>query len=153
MNLEEQLKILIDDAPEYGVPAIVVRKAISPVLELFARQLSCTEYYVLQNLDSDWVLTTIVNSQLQQEKQVIYAFKTVGDAAADRDRNNPDLIAVPIPITHLLFRLFSLQQVDSLIVLEDSPSSNQGVEIRRDRLSALIQQQIQQLTQPPSNIA
>jgi hypothetical protein len=153
MNLEEQLKILIDDAPEYGVPAIVVRKAIAPVLELFARQLSSNEYYVLQNLDSDWLLTTIVNPQLQEEKQVIYAFKTVGEAAAARDRSNPDLIAVPIPITHLLFRLFSLQQVDSLIVLDDSPNSDRGVEIRRDRLSALIQQQIQQLTQPPSNIA
>lgn len=153
MNLEEQLKILIDDAPQYGVPAVVVQKAIAPVLELFAQQLSNTEYYVLQNLDSDWVLTTIANPQLQQEKQVIYAFKTVGDAAAYQDKSNPDLIAVPIPITHLLFRIFSLQQVDSLIVLDHSANLDRGVEIRRNRLSALINQQIQQLTQPPSNIA
>ncbi len=153
MNLEEQLKVLIDDAPQYGVPAVVVAKAIAPVLELFAKQLSNTEYYVLQNLDSEWVLTTIANPQLQEEKQVIYAFKTVGDAAAYQDKSNPDLIAVPIPITHLLFRLFSLQQVDSLIILDNSVNLDRGIEIRRERLAALINQQIQQLTQPPSNIA
>ena len=153
MNLEEQLKILIDDAPQYGVPAIVVEKAIAPVLELFAKQLSNPEYYVLQNLDSDWILTTLTNPQLQQEKQVIYAFKTVKDAAAFQGTADPNLIAVPIPITHLLFRLFSLPQVDSIIVLDDSRNLDKGIELQRDRLSALIKQQIQQLGQPPSNIA
>ena len=153
MNIEEQLKILIDDAPQYGVPAVVVEKAIAPVLELFAKQLSSTEYYVLQNLDSNWVLTTIANPQLQQEKQVIYAFQTVKDAAIYQQKSNPDLIAVPMPITHLLFRLFSLRQVESLIVLDNSLNLDRGIEIRRDRLVALIQQQIKQLTQPPSNIA
>ena len=153
MKLEEQLKILINDAPQYGIPAMVVEKAIAPVLELFVQKLSNTEYYVLQNLESDWVLTTITNPQLSQEKQVIYAFKTVRDAANFQGQTDPSLIAVPIPITHLLFRLFSLKQVDSLIVLDDSRNLNKGIEIQRDRLSALIKQQIQQLGQPPSNIA
>ena len=103
MNLEEQLKILIDDAPQYGVPAVVVEKAIAPILELFAKKLTNSEYYVLQNLESDWVLTTITNPQLSQEKQVIYAFKTVRDAATFQGTADPSLIAVPIPITHLLF--------------------------------------------------
>ncbi len=153
MNLEEQLKILIDDAPQYGVPAVVVEKAIAPILELFAKKLTNSEYYVLQNLESDWVLTTITNPQLSQEKQVIYAFKTVRDAATFQGTADPSLIAVPIPITHLLFRLFSLKQVDSIIVLDDSRNLDKGIEIQRDRLSALIKQQIQQLGQPPSNIA
>lgn len=153
MNLPEQLKILIDDAPQYGVPAIVVAKAIAPVLESFAKQLKQTEYYIWQNLESDWILTTIAQPQLPEGKRVIYAFKTVRDAANFSHQANSDLIAISIPITHLLFRLFSLQEVDSIIVMDDSSNLNRGIEISRDRLAQLIKQQIKQLNQPPSNIA
>lgn len=153
MELEQQLGILIKDAAAYGVPPIVIEKAIAPVLKLFADQLQYLEYYVLQNLEEDWILTTITNPQLQQEKKVIYAFITVQDAAIFQGQANPDLIAMPIPVTHLLFRLFSLKQVDSIIFLDNSSDLNHGIEIKRDRLFQLIQQQINQLSQTPPNIA
>lgn len=153
MNLEQQLKIIINDAANYGVPTIVVEKAIAPVIKLFAAQLNHLEYYVLQNLAEDWVLTTITNPQLEQEKQVIYAFVSVRDAATFQSKINPDLIAMPIPIAQLLFRLFSLQQVDSIIFLEDSHNLDRGVEVKRELLLQLIQQLIEQLTQTPPDLA
>lgn len=153
MTLEQQLQLIIDDAANYGVPSSVVEKAIAPVLKVFAEQLQHLEYYILQNLAEDWVLTTIANPQLQQSKKVIYAFISVQDAATFQGTANVDLIAMPIDVVQLLFRLFSLQEVDSIIFLENSPNLNHGVEIERDRLSHLIRQQIEQLGKIPPNIA
>lgn len=153
MTLEQQLQIIIDNAANYGVPSAVVEQAIAPILKSFAQQLQHLEYYVLQNLDEDWVLTTITNPQLQQSKTVIYAFVSVQDAATFQGTANPNLIAMPISVVQLLFRLFSLEQVDSIIFLENSPNLNHGVEIKRDRLSQLVQQQIQQLAKIPPNLA
>ncbi len=153
MNLEQQLQLIINDAADYGVPPSVIEKAIAPVLKLFAEQLQHLEYYILQNLAEDWVLTTIANSKLQSEKKVIYAFTTVQDAATFQGKANPDLVAMPISVAQLLFRLFSLQQVDSIIFLENSSNLNRGVEVERDRLSQLIEQQIKQLNQTPTDIA
>lgn len=153
MNLEQQLAVIINDAENYGVPAIVIEQAIAPVLKLFAQQLQHLEYYVLQNLAEDWVLTTIANPQLNQEKKVIYAFVSVKDAATFQSKINPDLIALPIDVIQLLFRLFSLQQVDSIIFLDNSQDLNQGVEIKREQLSQLIQQQLKLLTNNHSDIA
>lgn len=153
MDLEQQLAEIINNGEDYGVAPMVIEKAIAPVLKLFADQLQCLEYYVLQNLQEDWILTTIVNPQLQQEKNVIYAFVSVQDATNFHQKTNPDLIAMPIPVAQLLFRLFSLQQVDSIIFLDDSHDLNHGIEIKRDRLSSLIKQQIEQLRPTPPNIA
>lgn len=152
MNLEQQLEIIINDAANYGVPTIVVEKAIAPVIKLFAARLNHLEYYVLQNIAEDWVLTTITNPQLE-EKQVIYAFVSVRDAATFQSKINPDLIAMPIPVVQLLFRLFSLQQVDSIIFIEDSRNLDRGVEVKREILLQLIQQSIERLTQTPPDLA
>lgn len=152
MTLEKQLQIIIDDAKNHAVPRAVVEKAIAPVLKSFAEQLQHLEYYVLQNLGEDWVLTTILNPQLQQEKKVIYGFISVQDAATFQGLANPDVIAMPIPVVQLLFRLFSLEQVDSIIFLENSQNLNYGVEIERDRLLQLIQRQLEQIRKvPPSS--
>lgn len=153
MTLERQLQLIIDDAANHGVPPIVVEKAIVPVLKAYAEQLQNIEYYVLQNLEDDWVLTTITNSRLQQEKNVIYAFSSVRDAANFQSKTDPDLIAAPIAVTQLLFRLLSLQQVDSLVVLDDSQNLNRGVEIEREHLSQSVKHQIESLKKIPPNIA
>ena len=152
MELEQQLKLLIADAASHGVPTVVMERAIAPVLKMLATQLQHDEYYILQNLESDWVLTTITNAKLKQHKKVIYAFVTVRDAAI-QGKSDPDLIAAPISVTQLLFRLFSLHQVDSIIFMNDSSDLNNGIEILRDRFLALIQQQIEKLRQTPPYIA
>lgn len=156
MNLEQQLETIIKDAANYGVPSIIVERAIAPILKLFASQLQHLEYYILQNLAEEWVLTTISNPQLDREegeKKVIYAFVSVQDAANFQGKDNPELIAVPIAIIELLFRLFSLQQVDSIIFLEDSLNLNRGVEVKRELLLQEITRQLQQLSQTPPDIA
>jgi len=153
MTLEQQLQVIINDAANHGVPTVVVEKAIAPVLRSFAEQLQKTEYYVLQNLENDWILTTITNPQLQQDKRVIYAFTSVRDAANFQQNNSPDLIATPIAIAQLLFRLLSLQQVDSIIVMDNSQNLNRGVEIERQSLSQSVERQIELLRKVPPNIA
>ena len=153
MELEQQLKLLIADAANHGVPTTVMELAIAPVLKMLATQLQYEEYYILQNLESDWVLTTISNAKLKQQKKVIYAFVTVRDAATFQGKRDPDLIATPISVTQLLFRLFSLHQVDSIIFMNNSPNLNNGIEVLRDRFLDLIQQQIEKLKQTPPYIA
>ena len=152
MELDRQLEVLINDATNYGVSPVVIEKAIAPVLKMFAEQLQYLEYYVLQNLEDDWVLTTIANPQTKQNKNVIYAFVSVQDASTFSGKANHDLIAVPISVVQLLFRLFSLEQVDSIIFLEKQ-NLDRGLEVKRELLSQSIQQQIQQLSDIPSNLA
>ena len=153
MELEQQLKLLIADAANQGVPVAVMELAIAPVLKMLATQLQHDEYYIIQNSESDWVLTTIANAKLKQHKKVIYAFVTVRDAATFQGKSDPDLIAVPISVTQLLFRLFSLHQVDSIIFMNDSSNLNNGIEVLRNRFLDLIQQQIEKLKQTPPYIA
>ena len=152
MELDQQLKLLIEEAAKYDVPTRVMEEAIAPVLKSLATHLQHEEYYILQNLESDWVLTTIANPQTKQEKKVIYAFTTVKHAAIE-GKANRDLVAVPISTIQLLFRLFSLQQVDSIIFMLDPSNPNKGVEIGRDRFLESIQQQIGQIHRTPPNIA
>jgi len=153
MTLEQQLQLIIDDAANHGVPPVVIEKAIAPILKSFANRLQKLEYYVLQNIENEWVLTTITNPQLQQDKRVIYAFASVRDAASFQGKANPDLVATPISVVQLLFRLFSLQQVDSIIFLDDPQNLNRGVEIQRRQLSQSIKQKIELLRKIPPNIA
>lgn len=153
MILEQQLQLIIDNAAAHDVPPVVIEKAIAPVLRLLAAQLHHLEYYVLQNLAEDWVVTTIANPQSKSEKKVIYAFVSVQDATTFQGKTNPDLVAIPIQIVQLLFKLFSFAQVDSIIFLEDSQNLNRGVEIERELLSQLIIKQIKQLGQIPPDIA
>lgn len=151
MELEQQLQVIIDDAANFGVSPKLVEQAIAPVLGLVAAQLQHLEYFVLQNLQGDWVVTTIANPQ--QERKVIYAFVSVQDAAIFGDKTNPDLMAMPISIVQLLFRVFALPQLDSVIFLEDSRHLNQGIKIERQDLAESIQQQIEQLKIVPPDIA
>ena len=153
MNLEQQLEIFVEEAVNYKVPTVIAKRAIAPVLKSFASQLARLEYYILQNLAEDWVLTTINNPQLDRDKRVVYAFVSVQDAATFEGKSNRDLIAMPISVVQLLFRLFSLPEVDSLIFLEDSRNLNRGVEVKRTLLVTAIERQIRQLMNTPPDLA
>ena len=154
MELEQQLQILVDDATKHGISPLVVEKAIAPVLNLFARQLKHLEYYLLQNLDEQLVLFTISDrEQVQSEQKVIYAFPTLQDAANFQGSKDPNIIATVLPVTHILFQLLALKPVDSIVFIEKPGNLNAGTQIERDKLQSLIQQQIQQLSNMPSDIA
>ncbi len=157
MKLDQQIQELVDGAPQDGKTPQVVR-AIAPVLEQLARRLQHPQYYVLQTLDQHWVSTTLRNrTQPNLEKTVIYAFPRLEDAAASAEaRQDPQLMAMPIPIIQLLFQTTTLKFVDSIVFLDMPGNLEAGTEIRCQDAQALIQAQLQQTlaeNQLPSSIA
>lgn len=150
MDLDKQIQVLIEDAPQDGVTPRVV-EAIAPTLKLLAAKLRHTEYYILQSLDEAWVATTLSDrNNPDLTKNVIYAFPTLKDATdASEAQIDPQVLAVPIPVTHILFQLFALETVDSIIFFDTLGDLNTGVEIRRADMQNLIQQ-VQQKSSTPS---
>ena len=146
MDLEQQLKLLVEEAPQYGIPSPVMEQAVIPVLELFGKQLQYLEYYIIQSIDGDWLITTLSNrTQPEQQKRVIYGFATLKDAAQFQGTSDPKIIAKPMPATHILFQLFSLDRVDSIIFMDKPGDLNSGRELHRADLQNLIQNHLQQL--------
>ncbi|AFZ29426.1 hypothetical protein Glo7428_0844 [Gloeocapsa sp. PCC 7428] len=155
MNLDTQIQLLIDDAPQDGITPKVVA-AIAPGLKLLAEKLHHLQYYIVQSLEQEWVVTTLRSrDEPDQEKRVIYAFPTLEDVATASDATDidPELIAVPIPITLILFQLIALETIDSIIFFEMPGDTTNGIEIRREDMQRLVQVQLQQspLSNTPSN--
>ena len=147
MDLDQQLQILIDDAPNYGVPALVIEKAIAPVLKTFAEQLKFLEYYILQNETEDWIMFSVKNDPQQDfEKTVIYAFTSYQDAIKFNQKQDEKIVVKPLPTTHILFRLFSVKKIDSIVFFNEVENLNQGIELRREDLQSLIQKQLEKFT-------
>ncbi|MEC4813333.1 MAG: hypothetical protein SAK29_08695 [Scytonema sp. PMC 1069.18] len=145
MDLQAQIQLLIDNAPQDGVTPQLVT-AIAPALSAIAQQLRHFQYYILQDLDGGWVMTTLSNrANPQLEKRVIYAFPTLKDVPISSSAGlDPQLIAAPVPVTHILFQLVAMEPVDSIVFFETPGITNNGVEIQRVDLEHLIQQQLQQ---------
>lgn len=153
MELEQQIALLIENAPADGVTSKVMEVAIAPILKAFASQLKHLEYYVLQTIDGGWVLTTLSNrTQQLLEKNVIYAFPTLKDAANFQGTSDPKVIASPVPVTHILFQMFALEKVDSTVFVETPNNLSAGTEVRRVDLQTLIQAQLEQFRAKPDNL-
>jgi len=56
-------------------------------------------------------------------------------------------------VTHLLFQLFAVEKVDSIIFLENAHTAQTGKEISRIQLKANIEKQLQKLGTIPANLA
>lgn len=145
MDLKAQIQLLIDNAPQDGVTPQLVT-AIAPVLSAIARKLRHSQYYILQNMEQSWVLTTYrdrANPQL--EKRVIYAFPRIQDVPLGSSAGlDPQLIAAPIPVTHILFQLVAMEPVDSIVFFETPGITTDSIEVRRAEVQHLIHQQLQQ---------
>jgi len=61
--------------------------------------------------------------------------------------------AVNPVLTHLLFQLFAVEKVDSIIFLENAHTAQTGKEISRIQLKANIEKQLQKLGTIPANLA
>ncbi|GAB4349692.1 MAG: hypothetical protein Fur0042_17190 [Cyanophyceae cyanobacterium] len=146
MNLDEQIQILINEAPQDGqTPALI--QSVAPVLSHFGQQLGRDRFYVLQTLNGDWVRTTL-SSRTEHgiEKTVIYAFATLEDAGnSPLPVKDPQVLAAPMPVTHILFQLMALKTVDSLVFFTRAGNLNQGTEISRDVFEETMRQYFQQL--------
>ncbi len=146
MNLDQQIQTLIDNAPQDGTTPDVVQ-AIAPALKILAQQLQQEHYYILQTMDQSWVLTTLSNlDQPQQEKRVIYAYPTLQDAsiAPDSSSVKSNVVAVPLPVVHILFQMVALKPLDSIIFFETPGNLDTGCEVQRDQVQNLIRTYLQQ---------
>ena len=140
MNLDKQIQILIDNAPQDGItPGIIA--AVAPGLKLLANKFR-HQYYILQSLEQHWVVTTLENrANPSVEKRVVYAFPTLRDIPANSTAGlDAQAVAVPVPITHILFQLFALETVDSIIFFETTGDLSNAIEVQREDVQNLIQQ-------------
>ncbi|MFB2898205.1 hypothetical protein ACE1CI_35255 [Aerosakkonemataceae cyanobacterium BLCC-F50] len=145
MDLDRQIQVLIDNAPNDGRTPQAMR-AIAPALKLVASQLQHPQYYVLQTLDDAWVLTTFTNSEQPQEtKHILYAFPTLQDVTTQTSPlENPEVMAIPVPVTHILFQMVAMDTVDSAIFFETPGNLSEGVQLRREDLQNLVQSHLEQ---------
>lgn len=153
MNLDEQLKILISEASQSGIPADVMKQAIVPVLKKLAGKLRFEQYYILQSPDGDWVITTLAHRQNPKlEKKAIYAFASDTDAVAFPSVLESKARPRSIPTTHLLFQLFPMEGVNSIIFMEQPGNLEKGKEMWREEITEAIAQKIKKLRAKPKKI-
>lgn len=151
MDVETQIQLLIDNAPRDGITPHLIT-AIAPALRAIAQQLRHSQYYILQK-EGSWVLTTLSHrADPGLEKQVIYACSTIQDISlipsAGRD---PQVVATPIAVTHILFQLLSLKPVDSIVFLETPGTLNNAFEVQRSQLEKAIEKQLKHQPKKQSN--
>ncbi len=151
MNLDQQIQVLIDNAPQDGVTPQIVA-AIAPGLKLLAGKLGHSQYYILQNFEQDWVLTTLSNrADPGVQKRVIYAFPSLQAIPAIAATGLDQVIAVPMPVTHILFQMVALETLDSTVFFDTPGNLTTGTEVRREDIQNLIQVQLKQIN-PPSRL-
>jgi hypothetical protein len=150
MTLDDQIADLIQNTPSHLINPDAVA-AIAPTLRAIAVQLKHPQYYILQNLEQSWVMTTLTNrTQPNTRKNVVYAYPTLQDAAASQATiKDPQVMALPVPVITILFQLLAMKPIDSLIFCETPGQASQGIEVRRQDLEALIQTQLAQAQTPP----
>ncbi|XGV96251.1 MAG: hypothetical protein ACAF41_26400 [Leptolyngbya sp. BL-A-14] len=145
MNIDQQIQELIDDAPQDGnTPALVA--TIAPVLKFLASQLRHNQYYIVQTLDQDWAITALENrSQPGLEKNVVYAFSNLKDVSTGPyPVHDPQMIALPMPVTHILFQMLATEMIHSIIFFDTPGNTGTGTEIQRQQLSELIESHLRQ---------
>lgn len=153
MDLDQQIQVLIEQSPQDGTTPRLV-EAIAPVLKQIAGRLRHPQYYVLQTLNQSWIVTTLnQRSQPGVEKNVVYAFSTLKDVASGPYQlQDPEVLALPMPIMQILFYLISMPTVDSMIFFDTPGNTDIGTEILREELTKLIQGHMQQLNTTTSNL-
>ena len=136
MDLEQQIQTIIKNVPQDGnTPQIV--EAIIPALKLLAQQLKHLQYYILQTLSQNWVMTTLGHrSKFDLEKRVIYAFPTLKDASLSISEDN--VVATPMPVIYILFQMIAIQPLDSLVFFEKPGDLTAATEVKREDVQKLI---------------
>jgi hypothetical protein len=141
MDLQAQIQLLKENAPQDGITPQLIT-AIAPALQTLAQRLAHKQYFILQSMEEEWVVTTLSNrTNPELEKRVVYAYPTLQDAIKSQyRRDNPQLTAKPIGVIHVLFQLTAMEPVDSIVFFETSGVSGDTIEIPRFELQLLIQQ-------------
>jgi hypothetical protein len=143
MNLEEQVKKLIDGAPDVESRKSV--KEIAPILQQAAENLPQTTYYICQIQQGESVITTLRHHrQPDLEIKVIYAFLNTEDISRFDGGSLVNESAVEVPVIQLLFYLLAFPEIDRVVFLNNSQNLDIGKEISRQSLEDSIEQQLQQ---------
>jgi hypothetical protein len=157
MKLEQQFQNLINEAPQYGVPAEIMELGVVPILKLYAEQLAHQQYYLRQTLNDNLLMTILTSKDNPEiEKKVVYAFPSVKDAAQFQDNQDPEIVAKAFPTGQILFQMFNMKEVDSVVFIEQPNDLKQTKEINCKDFQNAIQQQLKKLVSPnspPNNIA
>jgi hypothetical protein len=156
MNVDQQIQVLINQAPQYGVTSQEV-SLIAPALKAFAQQLQHPEYFIPQTAEHGWLMTTLTHRTQNLTKNVVYAFSSVKDVSrSPHIPQDPRLLALPMPVAHILFQMLAMKPIDSIIFLETSDNLQAGTEISRNNLKDLIELIAQERRSPseiPPNLA
>lgn len=151
MNLDQQIQTLIDEATPDGTTAQIVA-AIAPALKLMAQELAHLQYYILQSLNGSWAVTTLSNrTQPTLEKRVIYAFPTLKDASSSGTPLAAGIVAISMPVTHILFQMLALETIDSIIFFDTPGHLESGIEVTRSQVQNLIGSYLQQYQSSPNS--
>ena len=142
-ELQQQIQTLIQEAPNDGVTGPTV-EAVAPVLLATANRLKHQQYYILQTISQSWVMTTLSSRQEPNvRKNVIYGFPTLKDAASDPiTSKDPQIMAIPTPVTQVLFQMLALKSLDSIIFFDIPGNLRQGTEINKQEFQAMVQEQL-----------
>jgi hypothetical protein len=142
MNLDEQVKKLIDGAPDAESRTSVM--AIAPILQQVAATLPQTTYYICQSQEGESVITTLRhNRQPDLEIKVIYAFIRTQDIRKFDSGSLVNQLAVEVPAIQLLFYLLAFPEIDRIVFLNNSQNLDIGKEISRQSLEDSIAQKLQ----------
>lgn len=156
MNIDQQIQQLIQDAPRYGTRTEEIQ-LVAPVFRAVANQLQHSQYYILQNLEQDWVMTTLKHrAQANMTKNVVYAYPSLEAIKANIATLDPQIMALPLPVIQILFQLLAMEPVDSIIFFETMSNQQNGSEISRQSLRQAIEQYVQShrtASSLPSDIA
>lgn len=145
MELDAQVDLLVRNAQDNGLSPVAIT-TIAPVLLAVAGQLRHGQYYVLQTLEQGWVMTTLTHrNQPDSQKNIVYAYPSLKDATESQAHNlDPQVMALPVPVVHILFQLLAMKPVDSLIFCETPGQNGQRLEVRRQDLEFLVQSRLQE---------
>ncbi|PSB20796.1 hypothetical protein C7B61_01485 [filamentous cyanobacterium CCP1] len=152
MNVEQQIQFLIEQAPQYGANPKDI-STIAPALTAIAKRLKHPQYFVLQTLEQNWLMTTLSHrTQPGMTKNVVYAFPTLKDAAASPQApsNDPQVVALPLPVIQILFQMLAMKPVDSIVFFETPGNLKSGTEVTRQNLQDMIRTVVQQQRQKPN---
>jgi hypothetical protein len=137
-DLASQVQVLIQDAPSDDQTKQLV-EIVANTLALFATDhLNASHYYLIQDASGAWLKNTLIHrTQSAVEKTAIFIFFTLEDASKEIARlQNLQLSPQKIPVIDLLFRFWTLNLSDSLVL--DGNSRTTSLEVTRLQLDIAL---------------
>ena len=144
MDLTSQINALVNDGPTNDGTKQLVENVSIALAQWVNANLSHSHYYLIQDASGAWIKSTLLHrTQSVGEKTAIFIFSTSEDVAKEIDGlQNIQVFPEKIPVIELLFRFWTLNLSDSLVVYEggDTPSSMTKMirEITRSDLDTAI---------------